>query len=439
MANAERGRRIVSVEKYEALNTTAAQYYMDVRNNIQPLRYLHPDLATCTSNGVFVYQEEVMKFLVDYGGYSLEESDRIRGAIAKKKQEVMMEAFDKIRKNTTPRGWTVEQQQVVCDMVQAFARYSFNRSHSRCYGELGYITMYLKHHHKLEWWTAVLNNTSNEDKLRHYMTLLGDLVQSPSIDKPTRKFTIRGDKIVAPLSVLKRVGGTSIDELVEKGPFKDLDDYIDRVKHNKVNIGHFSSIIKGRAADCFMDPNLPYDEARLKLMEEYQAKRKCNSFKDEMLDVSPMSVFLMEKDTNRCFNKTILNDPELVKTITTINTDFIATGRKGVPMIFRRTPILANLAVAQGLLENKHDSTIGMIMLFEGSTSRSGVSKKSGKPFTMVKTMLSDGFTTVECVMWDSKKAFGWPHNSLVFVRGQLKEGWNTPISITISDIERIT
>lgn len=439
MENVKRKRRIVSVEKYDELHTSAAQYYMDVRNGTQPLRYLHPDLATCTSNGVFVYQEEVMKFLVDYGGYTLEESDRIRGAIAKKKQEVMMEAFDKIRKNTTPRGWAPEQQQVVCDMVQAFARYSFNRSHSRCYGELGYITMYMKHHHKLEWWCAVLNNTKQEDKVRHYITLLGDLVTSPSIKSPSRKFTIQGDKIIAPLSVLKRVGGTSIDELVDKGPFIDLDDYIARVRHNKVNIGHFSAIIRGRAADCLMDTDLPYEEARIKLMKDYQTKRKCNPFKEEMYDVSPMSIFLMEKETNKCFNKTILGDPKLMNLVAATNSDFTATGRRGVPMMYRRTPVLANLKVAEGLIDNKHDDTVGMIMLFEESTSRKGVSKKSGKPYTMVKATLSDGYSNVECVWWDRKKALGWPHNSIVFIRGQLKEGWNTPVSITVSDMERIT
>src|SRR5690606_17938477 len=116
------------------------------------LGYLHPDLALCTSNGVFVYQEEVMKFLVEIAGYTLEEADTIRGAIAKKKHEVMMSTFSRIREATSKRGWTEEQAQIVCEQIQAFARYSFNRSHSACYGELGYITMYLKHHHKLEWW-----------------------------------------------------------------------------------------------------------------------------------------------------------------------------------------------------------------------------------------------------------------------------------------------
>jgi DNA polymerase-3 subunit alpha len=89
-------------------DTTAAQYYMDVRNGKRTVEYLHEDLQSILgeSNGVFVYQEEVMKFLVDVVGYSWEESDVIRGAIAKKKHEVIMNTFVKIRESCTARGWT---------------------------------------------------------------------------------------------------------------------------------------------------------------------------------------------------------------------------------------------------------------------------------------------------------------------------------------------
>lgn len=419
---------------------SAAQYYMDVRNGKRKLSYLHPDLATCTSNGVFVYQEEVMKFLVDYAGYTLEQSDRIRGAIAKKKADVMMEAFNRIRENTAKRGWLREQADVVCDMVQAFARYSFNRSHSACYGETGYITMYLKHHHKLEWWAAELNNSmGKEDKVRHYMSLLGDLVDSPSIQNPSKYFTIQGGKIVAPVSILKRVGGSCVDELVEKGPFKDLDDYIERVKHNKINIGHFSSLIKGKAVDCFMDTdNKSYGEARLALMEEYTSKRKSKPFKEEMMAVDPMSIFLMERETNKCFNKTILQDPDLLKMITSADSDFRVTGRKGVPVMYGNTPCLANLLVAKALLEKDHSDMVGMLMLFEGSSVKKGVSKKSGRPYSMVKVQLSDGYTSTDCVWWDRNKALNLPINSIVLVRGHLKAGWKTPVSITIREVDKI-
>src|SRR5581483_9182434 len=158
---------------------SAAQYYMDVRNGKRKLSYLHPDLAACTTNGVFVYQEEVMKFLVDIAGYTWEEADMIRSAIAKKKHEVIMATFDRIRAAALKRGWSKEQADTVCEQVQAFSRYSFNLSHSCLMESLVYITMYLKHHYPLEWWSSVLNNEDKEDKLRKYITALGNIVRAP--------------------------------------------------------------------------------------------------------------------------------------------------------------------------------------------------------------------------------------------------------------------
>lgn len=427
---------------------SAAQYYMDVRNGERKLSYLHPDLATCTSNGVFVYQEEVMKFLVDYAGYSLEESDRIRGAIAKKKHEVMMESFERIRKNTAERGWTREQADVVCDMIQAFARYSFNRSHSRCYAELGYITMYLKHHHKLEWWASELNNSMHkEEKVRHYITLLGDLIKSPSLAKPSKFFKIDGKKIVAPLSVLKRVGEACINELVSKGPFTDIDDYLAKVNHAKCNKGHFEALVKGRAADDFMRKDVPYAQAREELLAYYKKKRKCNKFNEDLFDPDPLKIFLLERDTNKTFNKSVTQDPTVLSAILSNMPYLESTDKKAIPLADARdvtrdkpkpVPVLANIDIAEKLLEKSHEDRVGMILLFEGSATRSGKSKKSGKPYKMLKIQMSDGYKEIEGIRWDADKALKFPKDSIVYVRGKLKSGWKTTVSFQVDSIEQI-
>jgi DNA polymerase III subunit alpha len=424
---------------------SAAQYYMDVRNGARRLSYLHPDLATCTSNGVFVYQEEVMKFLVDIAGYTLEESDQIRNAIAKKKHEVMMACFVRIREACANRGWTPEQANTVCDQIMAFSRYSFNRSHSRCYAELGYITMYLKHHFKLEWWTAILNNTKKEDKLRHYMTLLGSVVTSPSLAAPNKVFAILKDSIVAPLSVLKQVGPAAIDELVAKGPFTSLEDYVRRVQGNKVNVGHFSSIIMGRAADCLMDPNLPYIDARKKLMDDYVKLKGSRPFKEEMYKLDPITVFLMEKDINKCFNKSLLDDQAVSVTVQTKLDELEWTGKRNVPF-FRgikgkqneKLPVVGSIRAANNMVKNNFDGEVGLILLFEGSSYKKGISKKSGKEYHMVKAQLTDGFSMLECTWWDKRSALRWEKNSIVFVRGTLSEGWGGILNLTVKEMERI-
>lgn len=416
---------------------SAAQYYMDVRSGNRRLNYLHPDLKPYTSNGVFVYQEQIMKFLVEFAGYSKEESDQIRGAIAKKKAKVIMEAFERIRKSCSKNGWTDIQADTVCNQVLAFSRYSFNRSHSRAYSELGYITMYLKHYYPLEWWTAVLN-TSKEEKMRYFMTLLGDMVKPPSVAMPSMLFTVHDNHIIAPISALKRVGPASVQELVDKGPFTSLEDFCDRVNHRKVNAGHFAALVRGRATDCFMDPDLPYAEARKLLMDDYVKNRKCKKFADDMYELDPMSIFMMERDTNKCFNKSLLSVPDIINLVDAKWPALRQTGRAGVPFMMGETPILANLHVAEGLVKRKRKDEVGMILLYEGSKYKSIISKKTGKQYDLLEVTLSDGFSKVVCSMWGLKKALGWNKNSLVYVRGTLSEGFKMPVSITAEELEKI-
>jgi DNA polymerase-3 subunit alpha len=431
---------------------TAAQYYMDVRNGARKLSYLHPDLALCTTNGVFVYQEEVMKFLVEIVGYSLEESDQIRAAIAKKKHEVMMATFSRIREAASLRGWTEEQANTICSQIQAFARYSFNRSHSACYGDTGYITMYMKNQHKHEWWTSILNVTNEsagskkEEKLRHFMTLLGDIVTAPSLEIPSKNFIIKDDKIIAPLSVLKNVGETAIEELVSKGPFYSLQDYIARVAHNKCNIGVFSAILKGRAADCFMNKDLPYADARKKLMEDYMAIRKIKKdkgFKEDMYILDPINIFLMEKDTNKCFNKSLFTDFAIRSVVESHLDEMEHTGGKNIPF-FRgvaggdKVPVANSIRTAHNMIKNDYEGDIGLVLLFESSEHKKGISKKSGRPWNMVKAALTDGFSMVECIWWDKKQALRWPKNSIVYVRGTVSEGWGGKLNITVKEMERV-
>lgn len=419
---------------------SAAQYYIDVRNKERRLSYLHEDLASCTTNGIFVYQEEVMKFLVDIAGYTLEESDQIRAAIAKKKHEVMMSSFARIRESAAKRGWTKEQADTVCDQVQAFARYSFNRSHSRCYAELGYITMYLKHHYPLEWWTAMLNNTKQEDKLRHYMSLLGSIVTPPSLENPSDKFAIVKDKIIARMSVLKTIGPASIEELVTKGPFTSLEDYIERVAHNKVNKGHFSAMVKGRAVDCFMDLSKPYGEAKLELLSKYKKMRKCTEFPEDVRSTDPLTVFLAEREINKCFNKNLLDEPLIRSLLEKLRVDLKYMGKRNVPYSLglggSALQILSGVKSAEAFIRRGIEHEVGMFVLFDGSEYRHGTSKKSGKKYNFVKVTLNDGVSVLDGSWWDRTKALGWPKNSVVLVRGTLREGWGGVPSITIKEME---
>lgn len=430
-------------------DTMAAQYYMDVKNGKRTVEYLHSDLEPILSpyNGVFVYQEEIMKFLVDIVGYTWEESDLIRGAIAKKKHEVIMATFEKIRVACSARGWSKEAIETICQQIQAFARYSFNKSHSHAYAELGYITLYMKHHYKLEWWTAVLNNEDNNEKVRKYIAYLGDIVAAPSLRTPEQVFTIQNGRIVAPISAIKSVGPAVVNELVSKGPFRSIEDYVERVNHSRVNIGSMSALIKARAADDLMDPSIPdYIERRKALMTKYLGLRKSKTeFKPDMWDLDPIKVFLQEKEYNSSFNRHLLSDPGIGKILESRWPALTPTGRKGIPYYMKSTMgdehdcyVLGSVKVGEGMLKKKYEKDVAMILLFDSSNYKSGISKKSGRPWHRVSVMLSDGYNMVEATLWDAKKAFGWQKDTICYVRGTLKAGWKTPLSFDIEEIEKV-
>lgn len=426
---------------------SATQWYIDVRMGKREPTYIHPDLRPILQEtyGIIVYQEQVMSVLVDICGYTLEETDRIRDAIAKKKHDVMMSAFDRIREATSKRGWSSKQSDSLCDTIQAFSRYSFNRSHSHCYAELGYITMYLKNKHPLEWWASVLNNEDKEDKIRGFISLLGDTVKPPSMKNPSEQFKVENSSLIAPISAIKGVGPAAVKELVNKGPFVDLKDYIDRVDHGKVNKGTVEAMIKARAADSLMDSSLDnYGDKRLSFLSKYNSLRGGKiAWKPDIKDICPLNIFFMEKDVNKTFNKNILSDKDVRDFIKSKWPALIETGKKGAPFIMHDKdsnpiPIISNIKVAEGLVSKNHEKDIGMIMLFEGSNVKKIVSKKNGKEYCMLNVRLSDGYSNIECVDWNKTKPLKFPENSIVYIKGTLKEGFRESVSINLKEIEMI-
>jgi DNA polymerase-3 subunit alpha len=426
---------------------SAASLYMKVKSGEEPPRYIHPDLKLILGDtySVAVYQEQIMSILKDIGNFSGEESDMIRSAIAKKKKDVIQSTFSKLRENAFAKGWTQKQADSLCEMVEAFSRYSFNRSHSYAYAELGYITMYLKHHHPLEWWASTLNvHIDDENKMRQYMSRLGNTVRPPSLKYPANKFEVReinGERyIVTPLSAIKGVGPAVVRELCSKGPFPTIEDFVKRIDHAKVNSGGISYLIKGRVADDMMDMSIAdYGERRKAFIETYKVLRgKEIKLQPDIFQFDPLSIFLMEKEHNQAFNKHLLSDKSIVDIIKSKWPALTDTGRAGIPLLMSDVPVLSTIKVAEGFIKQGFEKEVGMILLYESSSFTKGISKKSGRPWSKVSIYLSDGYSTIECTDWNMKHALGWDKNSIVYVRGKLKQGWKTPVNLQIEEIERV-
>lgn len=443
---------------------SATKQYTMVRNGQADPIYVHPELKPILSEtyGVVAYQEQLMRILVDIVGYTLEESDQIRSAIAKKKRDVMTKAFERVREATAKRGWTSEHAQGLCDVLTAYSNYSFNRSHSRAYASLGYITMHLKHHYPLEWWASELN-LSNEDKLRKYMGVIGNIVQPPNLRSPSTEWQIVGDKICAPLTSVKGIGDKPVKQLMSGGPYESFEEMLHTNESRVFHIGTFSACLKARATDCFLDPDLPYQEAKRKLVRTFFSIRgkdprlaetanqrhnirkkqvKQKAFDPIFEESDPFKLYMMEREVSKIFSKSLLSDQMVCKWLQSNLTALKPTGKPPLPFVMGedQTPILRDVDVMAKLLEKNPDmdNSFYGIFLFQSSSGKSGVSKKSGRPWKKLEVELSDGVRTIYCTIWDRDKPLRWNVDTPVIVYGRLALDWRSRPTLTINSIEKI-
>ena len=283
---------------------SATQYYIDVRNGDRKLAYIHPDLEPYQTRGVFVYQEQIMALFVGLADYSLEEADQIRTAIAKKKKEKMESALGKLEGILLEKNWTPEQISALVDQIKSFSSYSFNRSHARCYGEMAYITAYMKHYHPLEWWASVLGNEDKPEKVRTIVEYLGPkkLISSVSLLESSNKWRISNGRILAPYHSVFRIGESVSDSIEACKPFSSLKELMDKVKEKgfKINVGHLAAIAMAgafEAQELFDIVPKSKSKAVQKLKDEYSSAARrylCRRTYDLMFHISTMNSFLLK-------------------------------------------------------------------------------------------------------------------------------------------------
>ena len=421
---------------------SATQMYIDVRKGAREPIYIHPDLESilASTNGVVTFQEQLMEILVKFCGYTLEDSDIIRSAIAKKKHHVMVTAFERVRSETCAKGWSKEQSEGVCNVLSAYSNYSFNRSHSKSYSELGYITLYAKHFYPLEWWCSVLNTEEDETKLRYFVSLLGDKVLSPSIENCSGSFIIRDDRILAPISAIKGLGDKSSEHIRANAPYSSLEDFLHRTNPTKVNVGHLGHLIRSRAFDCYIEDTGDYNYDRKILVDKIYKLRKINKKPDEDLyNFNALELFYQERDLNKVFSKSFASVPEIRVIAKDLWPGLQETNNPNIPFTIDGVHVLKNLRTAVALFDGglTEDREFAFILSYQGCEHRSGIAKKTGKPWNMLKVQLSDGIEVIEGVIWKREIPLKYPIDSLVLVIGKLSAGYKSPLSLTINDIMR--
>lgn len=221
--------------------------------------YLHPKLETILGEtyGVIVYQEQVMQIAQVLAGYSLGSADLLRKAMGKKKPEEMAKQRAIFCKGAVQNEVSAEIAIHIFDLMEKFAGYGFNKSHSASYALIAYQTAWLKAHYPAAFMASVLSaDMDNTDKVVHFIEECYALklkITSPDIDACDYVFKVIDETHLAyGLGAVKGAGQAAIEEIMQArkdGPFKDLFDFCRRVDLRKVNRRVIEALIKAGAFD----------------------------------------------------------------------------------------------------------------------------------------------------------------------------------------------
>ena len=243
--------------------------YLRNRKDPSKVVYQTPQMAHIVdvTNGVVIYQEQVMQICRELAGFSFGQADNVRRAMSKKKLKVMEAEREHFVHGCTEPGKECAgcvkngipeavANQIYDDMI-SFASYAFNKSHAACYAYVAFQTAYLKCHYPHEFMaallTSVLDNTSKVIEYTSECQRLGIKVLPPDINVSRGGFTVDGDSIRFGLNAVKSVGRNLIDSVVKERknrPYRSLYDFCKRLHGNELNRRALENLIKAGSFDA---------------------------------------------------------------------------------------------------------------------------------------------------------------------------------------------
>ncbi len=239
--------------------------YADRKNGRQPIEYLHPDAEEILGStyGLMIYQESVMRIAQKFAGFSLADADNLRKACGKKVRELIVKEREKFEAGCEAHGYGRELGKAWFDIIEPFADYAFNKSHSYGYGFIAYQIAYLKANYPAEYMSALLTSVkSNLDKAAIYLAecrAMGIPVTVADVNRSWMNFApeLKEDgsaEIIFGLSAVRGVGTGLVqlilDERDANGPFVDFYDFCERVDTGVLNKKTVEALIKAGAFDA---------------------------------------------------------------------------------------------------------------------------------------------------------------------------------------------
>jgi len=252
---------LVALFRPGPLQSGMVEDFINRKHGREAIKYPHPDieLVLRTTYGIILYQEQVMQIAQILAGYTLGEADLLRLAMGKKKPEEMEKQRDLFINGSVERGVGADIAKYIFDLMEKFAGYGFNKSHSVAYALISYQTAWLKTHHPAAYMAATLSaDIDNTDKIVLLLaecTDLGLKVLPPDINACDYGFKpIDDTNILYGIGALKGISRIVVELIVEErkqnGNFKDLYNFCDRlINTRKINKRVLEALIRSGAMD----------------------------------------------------------------------------------------------------------------------------------------------------------------------------------------------
>ena len=299
--------------------------YIRGKNNNESITYDCPELEPILepTYGCIVYQEQVMQIVQRLAGYTLGRADLVRRAMSKKKASVMQKERQNFvygnEEENVPgcivNGIPESVANKIYDEMIDFAKYAFNKSHAAAYAVVAYQTAWLKYYYPVEFMAALMTSViDNSTKVSEYILScrqMGIPILAPDINESDSAFSVSGHGIRYGLHAIKGIGKPVIESIAEernqRGMFKDLSDFIERMSGKEINKRTVENFIKSGAFDSF-----PANRHQMMIIYEQLMNQTAQRKKTEY--AGQMSLFdFVEEEDKQAFKVKIPNVPEYGK------------------------------------------------------------------------------------------------------------------------------
>ena len=277
---------ILALGRPGPLEAGIVEKFFDRMHGNEKVEYPHPDLEEDLKEtyGFMAYQEQVMAAARRLAGFSLGEADILRRGMGKKKIKVLEKMKVKFKAGAKENGHTEEFADEMFRLIEYFAGYGFNKSHSACYALISYATAYLKYHFPAEFYAAIMSveaaKSGSDSSITDYFSDCYKKkidILPPDINESEGRFTAVNGRIRLGLNAIDGLGKKASTEIMNERPFKDLDDMYQKVDTRVVNKTAFEALIKAGAMDSF-------GKNRKQLLADYKTIKEFGQMRQSLFD-----------------------------------------------------------------------------------------------------------------------------------------------------------